>query len=92
MESIRERQDGLRVGPMVPLHVCMPASDQEPNSFLGDLCKLGIAPALKLIGEVVPAADLLGNPFTARASLYHVSLIDSGFKLRAFHRQMGSCL
>jgi hypothetical protein len=34
---------------MVPLHMCMPVSDQGPNSFLGDLCKLVITHSLKLV-------------------------------------------
>jgi hypothetical protein len=75
IDSIRERQDGFCVCPVVPLHMCTPVSDQGPNSFLGDLCKLVITHALKLMCEVVSTAYLLGNPFAARAFLSHVSLI-----------------
>jgi hypothetical protein len=56
--SIRERQDGFCVCPMVPLHMCTPVSDQRPNSFLGDLCKSVITHALELIYEVVSTIDL----------------------------------
>jgi hypothetical protein len=58
---------------MVPLHMCMPVSDQGPNSFLGDLCKSVITHALKLVDEAVSTIDLPGNPLAARAFSFHLA-------------------
>jgi hypothetical protein len=84
IDSIRERQDGFCVGPMVPLHMCTPVSDQGPNSFLGDLRKSVMTLALKPIHEAVSTIDLPGNPLAARAFSFHISLIGSSEKNKSF--------
>jgi hypothetical protein len=82
--SIRERQDGFCVCPMVPLHMCTPVSDQSPNSFLGDLRKSVITHALKPIYKVVSTIYLPGNPLAARAFSFHISLIGNSEKNKSF--------
>src|ERR1039458_9032780 len=84
IDSVRERQDGFCVCPMVPLHMCAPVSDQGPNSFLDDLCKSVITHALKLVYEAVSMIDLPGNPLAAQAFSFHISLIGSSEKNKNF--------